>query len=84
MAIGKEIFELEEKLGYKFSDINHLQTALTHSSYSNEQKSRGMNLPSNERYEFLGDAVLQIVISEYLFDNFKNSLFSIPIFFLPI
>ena len=72
MAIGKEFFELEEKLGYKFSDIKHLETALTHASYSNEQKSRGMNFPSNERYEFLGDAVLEIVISEYLFENFKN------------
>ena len=72
MAIGKEIFELEEKIGYKFSDIKHLETALTHSSYSNEQKSRGMSFSSNERYEFLGDAVLEIVISEYLFENYKN------------
>lgn len=72
MAIGKEFFELQDKLSYKFSDIKHLETALTHSSYSNEQKSRGLNLPSNERYEFLGDAVLQTVISEYLFDNYKN------------
>ena len=72
MAIGKEIFALEEKIGYKFSDIKHLETALTHASYSNEQKSRGMNFPSNERYEFLGDAILEIVISEYLFENYKN------------
>ena len=72
MAIGKEFFELEEKLKYKFADIKHLETALTHASYSNEQKSKGMNFPSNERYEFLGDAVLEIIISEYLFDNFKN------------
>ncbi len=72
MAIGKEIFALEEKIGYKFSEIKHLETALTHSSYSNEQKSRGMNFPSNERYEFLGDAVLEIVVSEYLFENYKH------------
>ncbi|MBE6645631.1 MAG: ribonuclease III [Ruminococcaceae bacterium] len=72
MAIGKEIFKLEDKLGYKFADIKHLETALTHASYSNEQKSKGMHFPSNERYEFLGDAVLEIIISEYLFDNFKN------------
>ncbi|MBO7304747.1 MAG: ribonuclease III [Clostridia bacterium] len=72
MAIGKEFLELQERLGYHFYDIKYLQTALTHSSYSNEQKSRGLNFSSNERLEFLGDAVLQLVISEYLFENFKH------------
>jgi len=72
LAIGKEIFELEEAIGYKFSDIKMLETALTHSSYSNEQKSRGLNFSSNERLEFLGDAVLEIVVSEYLFENYKS------------
>ena len=72
MAIGKDIFELESKLGYKFCDIKHLETALTHSSYANEKKSRGMNFSSNERLEFLGDAVLEIVVSEYLYENYKN------------
>ncbi len=72
MAIGKEFLELEEKIGYVFSDIKYLETALTHTSYSNEQKSRGINFSSNERLEFLGDAVLEIVVSEYLFENYKN------------
>ncbi len=72
MAIGKEFFDLEKKIGYKFSDIKYLETALTHTSYSNEKKSRGMNFSSNERLEFLGDAVLEIVVSEYLFENYKN------------
>ena len=72
MAIGKEFFELENKMGYKFSNIQYLETALTHTSYTNEQKSRGMNFSSNERLEFLGDAVLEIVVSEYLFENYKN------------
>ena len=72
MAIGKEFLELEKKIGYKFSDIKHLETALTHTSYANEKKSRGMNFSSNERLEFLGDAVLEIVVSEYLFENYKN------------
>ncbi len=72
MAIGKEFDELERRIGYKFSDIKLLETALTHSSYSNEQRSRGLNFTSNERLEFLGDAVLEIVISEYLYENFKN------------
>lgn len=72
MAIGKEFTELEEKIKYKFFDINLLEVALTHSSYSNEKKSQGNNYESNERLEFLGDAVLEIVISEYLYKNYKN------------
>ncbi len=72
MAVGKELYELEDKIGYKFLNIKNLETALTHSSYSNEMRSHGMNYPSNERLEFLGDAVLQIVISKYLFDSFKS------------
>jgi len=72
MAIGKEILQLQTEIGYIFRDINLLQTALTHSSYSNEMKSQGMVYDSNERLEFLGDAVLEIVISEYLFENYKK------------
>ncbi len=72
VAVGKELYSLEEKIGYKFSDIKNLETALTHSSYSNEMRAHGMSYASNERLEFLGDAVLQIVISKYLFDNFKG------------
>ena len=72
MAIGKNIFELSDKIGYRFNDIKLLECALTHSSYTNEQRTRGINLPSNERLEFLGDAVLEIVISEYLYSNFKK------------
>ncbi len=72
MAIGKKFEELEKSLSYKFNEPAYLENALTHSSYSNEYKSKGLNLPSNERLEFLGDAVLQIVISEYLYENFKS------------
>ena len=72
MAIGKELSSLEKKIGYTFSEIKHLQTAMTHSSYANEQKSKGLNYPSNERFEFLGDAVLEMVISEYLFVNYRD------------
>ncbi len=70
MAIGKEFSELEEKLGYTFSDLKLLEVALTHASYSNEQKSRGIIFSSNERLEFLGDAVLQMTVSEHLYKNF--------------
>lgn len=72
MAIGKEIIELEKKLGYTFSDISYLELALTHISYTNEQRSRGINIESNERLEFLGDAVLEMAVSEYLYSNFKK------------
>ncbi|MBQ7315021.1 MAG: ribonuclease III [Clostridia bacterium] len=67
MAIGKDLGGLQEALGYTFADPTYLQTALTHASYSHEQKGKGKSYPSNERLEFLGDAVLQLVISDELF-----------------
>ncbi len=72
MAIGKEIIELQKKLGYTFKDISYLELALTHTSYTNEQRSRGINVSSNERLEFLGDAVLELCVSEYLYSEFKK------------
>lgn len=56
---------LEERIGYEFHDSELLKQALTHSSYTNEQRiNRGRNY---ERLEFLGDAVLELVTSEFLF-----------------
>lgn len=72
MALGKDALEFEARLGYKFSNIAYLDCALTHSSYTNEKRPHGIKAPSNERLEFLGDAVLQIVISEYLYDSFAK------------
>ena len=72
MSIGKEFLELESVIGYSFADAKLLEIALTHSSYSNEKKNQGMTFSSNERLEFLGDAVLQIVVSEYLFEKYKH------------
>ncbi len=60
----------EEIIGYKFSDKMLLQTALTHSSYANENK--GKKIQYNERLEFLGDSVLSLVVSNYLFENYKK------------
>ena len=71
MGIGREFIELMEKINYRFSDITYLQTALTHSSYTNEMKSKGYRAPSNETLEFLGDAVLQMIISEELYDKYS-------------
>lgn len=59
-----DLHEFEDRLGHKFKNIAYLERALTHSSYSG-----GKNNGSNERLEFLGDAVLQIVVSQYLFKN---------------
>ncbi len=56
---------LEERLGYRFRDRNLLCAAMIHSSYANEHRGSGLN--SNERLEFLGDAVLGLVTGEYLF-----------------
>ena len=72
MAIGKEAVELAKKIDYTFTDLTYLETALTHSSYTNEMRKRGIKASSNERLEFLGDAVLEIVISEYLYSNFSK------------
>lgn len=60
---------LEEKLGYKFKNINLLKNALTHSSYANEVRG---GFTSNERLEFLGDSVLSLIVSDYLYKQFKN------------
>jgi ribonuclease III len=62
------IIELEKKLGIKFVNKTFLAEALTHSSYINQNKI--MN--HNERLEFLGDSVLQLSISEYLYTSFCN------------
>lgn len=62
--------DLEDTIGYSFKDKNLLLLALTHSSYANEhKKSRKGN---NERLEFLGDAVLELTISDYLFHRYPN------------
>lgn len=61
---------LETKIKIKFKDRNLLQSALTHRSYLNE--NRKWPLPHNERLEFLGDAVLELVTTEHLFREFPN------------
>ena len=59
------MFTLEEKLGYAFKNKALLENALQHSSYANEHRAAGIR--SNERLEFLGDAVLGFVTAEYLY-----------------
>ncbi len=57
-------------LGFEFSDIGLLITALTHRSYVNEHKKSVSE--HNERLEFLGDAVLELVVTDFLFNNYKE------------
>ncbi len=68
-----KLTELEEKLGYTFKNKDYLRRALTHSSYSNEAKARGESIECNERMEFLGDSVLSLAVTNYLFKRFENS-----------
>ena len=63
---------LEERIGYKFNNRSLLVEALTHSSYSNELRSKKINVPCNERLEFLGDSVLSIIVSEYLYNSYRD------------
>lgn len=62
--------DLEKQLGFKFREREHLKRALTHRSYANE--SRLPATDHNERYEFLGDAVLELSISQLLMEQFPN------------
>ncbi|MBE6948274.1 MAG: ribonuclease III [Ruminococcaceae bacterium] len=62
--------ELEKKLNYSFKDIGLLNTALSHSSYANENKKLGE--VCNERLEFLGDSILGVVTADYLYKNFPD------------
>ena len=66
------IKDLEAAIGYKFHNITLLQQALTHSSYANERWHDGLRC--NERLEFLGDAVLGMVVAEFLYKTFPDRL----------
>ncbi len=60
---------LEAKLNYKFNNVELLKNALTHSSYANEVRG---GVTSNERLEFLGDSVLSIIVSKYIYENYPK------------
>ena len=66
--MNRKTEELEEIIGYHFKNKHYLTQALTHSSYANEKKLG--KLGSNERLEFLGDAVLELISSDYLYARF--------------
>ena len=66
----EQIKEFQEKIGYQFQQEGLLRQALTHSSYANEHRMK--KLSDNERLEFLGDAVLEIVTSDFLYHEHSD------------
>ncbi|OFZ79798.1 MAG: ribonuclease III [Bdellovibrionales bacterium RIFOXYD1_FULL_44_7] len=65
---------LQERLGYNFGDRSILLQALTHTSYGHEfLKKKPIALRDNERLEFLGDAILDVIVSDILLESFSNS-----------
>ena len=60
--------EVEDVIGIRFNEPSLLMTALTHSSYANQHRDEAYN----ERLEFLGDAIVDMVIAEYLYTNYSE------------
>lgn len=71
MSEEKELQLLEKEIKYIFNDTRLLTVALTHSSYCNENRKKGI-LVSNERSEFLGDSILSVITAEFLFHRFPD------------
>lgn len=68
---SNDLLKLQKKLGHDFNDASLLKQAVVHRSYLNEHPD--FQLGHNERLEFLGDAVLEIVVTEFLYLNFPNT-----------
>ena len=68
--IGFKPEKLEQKIGYHFHDTNMLMQAMCHSSYANEHKPQPLH--DNERLEFLGDAVLEVISSDFLYHHYPD------------
>ena len=78
-ARRRQLYKLAEKLGVEFGNIELLHVALTHKSYAKKieedtatETTPGKKIAHNERLEFLGDAVLELASSTYLFNKFYN------------
>lgn len=68
--MNKPLSELEDIIGYSFTNKQLFESALTHSSYVNENRQEGAD--DNERLEFFGDAIIEFYVSEFLFEKFKD------------
>ena len=73
MSVGRDVKELENSIGYSFRDPGLLPAALTHSSYANEMKGKIPGIKSNERLEFLGDAILEEIVTRYLYATYPDA-----------
>lgn len=71
MLVSIDLSKFEEMSGIKFKDKSLLKQAFTHRSYLNE--NRDLKIGHNERLEFLGDAVLELIVTEYLYAKYPNS-----------
>ncbi len=71
-ALPRSAAEFAARIGYQYRNPALLETALTHSSYANEMKTKGAAVDFNERLEFLGDSVLSIIVSDYLFRTYPE------------
>ena len=65
---NKDLKNFEKNIGYSFKDMEHLKIALTHKSFIDEEPTS----PTNQRYEFIGDTILDFDLSLFLFDNYPN------------
>ena len=74
-AREESLHELVARLDIPVSDISIIDCAFTHTSYANEHKSK--HIHHNQRLEFLGDAVLDLIIGEYLFKTYPDMAFQI-------
>lgn len=70
--MNKPLSDLERQIGYHFQNDNFLKNALMHSSYANECGSKRPAIDCNERLEFLGDSVLSLAVSTYLYQNYPD------------
>ncbi len=66
----KPLQDFQDRIGIQFNDVSLLERAFIHRSYLNEHPKPG--LEHNERIEFLGDAVLELVVTDYLYRNYSN------------
>lgn len=73
MSAGRDLKELENTIGYSFRDPGLLPAALTHSSYANEMKGKIPGIRSNERLEFLGDAILEEIVTRTLYSSYPDA-----------
>jgi len=71
VKIMKDLSYLEKTIGVAFNNLDLLRQSVVHRSYLNENP--GFHLPHNERLEFLGDAVLEIIVTDYLYKNFPDT-----------